>query len=280
MKTGCAPPDPGEFKGIVEDPLYRKIKHLVGRAIQDFNLIEAGDRICVGMSGGKDSYTLLHLLEALRRRAPVAFTLVAVNIDSGYAGFRADLLERHLRGAGFETAMEKTNAYAIIEEKRDPKAGYCSFCARLRRGFLYTAAARLGCNKVALGHHLDDFVETLLLNQFFSGTLAAMSPKLAADNGIHTVIRPLVYVDEARIVEFSRRNRFPVICCACPVCGTFDQRRQRVKRLVRELATEIPEVRTSLLAALGNVHPGQLLDPRLHDFGTRDNSLAPDPPAC
>jgi len=246
---------------LVQDALYRKIKKQVGQAIGDFNLIEAGDRVAVAVSGGKDSYTLLHILDALRRRSPVRYELVAVNVDAGFPGYRKELLAAHLTEHGFNHHLESTDCYRIIEEKRRPGSSYCSFCARLRRGVLYTLADRLGCNKLALGHHLDDFVETLLLNQFYVGTLKAMSPKLLADNGRHTVIRPLVHVAEADVVEFARRNAFPIICCACPVCGRADQQRKRMKRLVRELEGEIPHLKRSMLRAMGNLQPRHLLDP-------------------
>lgn len=249
-----------------DDSLFRRIRKLTGRAIGDFNLIEEGDRIAVGVSGGKDSYTLLHVLEALRRKAPVRYELVAVNVDAGYPGYRKEVVEAHLRDQGFAYRMESTNSYQIIEEKRRPGSSYCSFCARLRRGVLYSLADELGCNKIALGHHLDDFIETLLLNQFYVGTLAAMSPKLLADNGRHTVIRPLVYVEEQDIIAFSRQRQLPVICCACPVCGLVDQKRKRMKRLIRELKEEIPQIRQSLCGALGNVHPRHLLDKQLHAY--------------
>ena len=248
---------------IVEDALYRKIRQQVGQAIGAFDLIEAGDRIAVAVSGGKDSYTLLHILDALRRRAPVRYELVAVNVDAGFPGYRKELLATHLEEHGFAYHLETTDCYRIIEEKRRPGSSYCSFCARLRRGVLYTLADRLGCNKLALGHHLDDFIETLLLNQFYVGTLKAMSPKLLADNGRHTVIRPLVYVAEADISTFARRNAFPIVNCACPVAGQGDRQRQRMKRLVCELTGEIPHLRSSLLHALANVQPRHLLDPRI-----------------
>ncbi len=248
---------------LLEDSLFRKIKKLTGQAIGDFNLIAEGDRIAVGVSGGKDSYTLLHILEHLRRRSPIKFELVAVNVDAGFPGYRTEVVEAHLREHGFSTHMESSEAYAIIEAKRRPGTSYCSFCARLRRGILYSLADRLGCNKIALGHHLDDFIETLLLNQFYVGTLKAMSPSLLADNGRHTVIRPLVYVEESQIIEFTRRNGFPVVCCACPVCGIVDQKRQRMKQLVKELAKDNPHLRSSMISALGNVHPRHLLDPRI-----------------
>ncbi|HAD03359.1 MAG: tRNA 2-thiocytidine(32) synthetase TtcA [Desulfuromonadales bacterium GWD2_61_12] len=248
------------------DRLHNKIRKLTGKAIGDFNLIEAGDRIAVGVSGGKDSYSLLHILDSLRRRAPVRYELVAVNIDAGFPGYRREVLEEHLRQHDFTYHLETTSAYAIIEEKRRPGSSYCSFCARLRRGALYVVAEQLGCNKIALGHHLDDFIETLLLNQFYVGTLGAMSPKLRADNGRHTVIRPFVYVEEQDIIAYCRSNAFPVICCACPVCGIVDQKRKRMKRLLRELAAENPHLKRSMIAALGNIHPQQLLDRKFHSF--------------
>jgi len=243
--------------------LYRRIKKQVGQAIGDFGLIEAGDRIAVAVSGGKDSYTLLHILEQLRRRAPVRYELIAVNVDAGYPGYRKQVLADHLAAHGFAYHMEPTDCYQIIESKRRPGTSYCSFCARLRRGVLYTVADRLGCNKIALGHHLDDFIETLLLNQFYIGTLAAMSPKLLADNGRHTVIRPLVYVEEPDIIEFTRQNQFPVICCACPVCGKVDQKRKRMKQLIKELHKDNRHLKRSMIKALGNVHPRHLMDPHL-----------------
>jgi len=251
---------------LIEDGLYRKIKKLTGKAIGDFNLIEEGDRIAVGVSGGKDSYSLLHILESLRRRSPVKFELVAVNVDAGFPGYRTSVIEDHLKAHGFAYHMETTDSYRIIEEKRRPGSSYCSFCARLRRGVLYTLADNLGCNKIALGHHLDDFIETLLLNQFYVGTLAAMSPKLLADNGRHTVIRPFVYVEEQDIIAFTGGNGFPVVCCACPVCGVVDQKRKRMKSLIKELSRENPYLKSSMIGALGNVHPRHLLDRSLKEF--------------
>jgi tRNA 2-thiocytidine biosynthesis protein TtcA len=245
---------------LIEDKLYRKIKSAVGRAIADYGLIGERDRIGVAVSGGKDSYTLLHILEALRKRAPVKYELMALTIDSGYPGFRTDIISEHLKEQGFVHHMEKTDHYDIIKEKRRPGSSYCSICARLKRGVLYTLAKRHGCNKLALGHHLDDFIETLLLNQFFVGSLKAMAPGMLADNGETTVIRPLVYVEERDIVQFSRTNRFPVVCCCCPVCGRADQQRKRMKALLAELERENPSVKRSLLRALANVQPRHLLD--------------------
>jgi tRNA 2-thiocytidine biosynthesis protein TtcA len=248
---------------LVSDNRYKRMKNAVGRAIADYRLIEEGDRIAVAVSGGKDSYTLLHILEELRRRAPVRYELLAINIDSGYPGFRTDIIEEHLREHGFAYHMEPTEHYAIIKEKRRPDSSYCSICARLKRGALYTLAQRFGCNKLALGHHLDDFIETLLLNQFFVGSLKAMAPRMLADNGQTTVIRPLVYVEEKEIIPFSRQNRFPVVCCCCPVCGTADQQRKKMKQLLTDLEQSIPQIKRSLLRALANVQPRHLLDQRL-----------------
>ncbi|QEM69640.1 tRNA 2-thiocytidine(32) synthetase TtcA [Geobacter sp. FeAm09] len=243
--------------------LLRKLRHGVGRAVADFGLIEEGDRVAVAVSGGKDSYTLLLLLEELRRRAPVSFEIVAVNIDSGYPGYRTDVIERFLRENGFTYRMVPTGHYALIQEKRRPGSSYCSICARFKRGALYTAAQELGCNKLALGHHQDDFVETLLLNQFFVGSLKSMAASMLADNGETVVIRPLVYLPEEDIIRFSREAALPVVCCCCPVCGTADLQRKRMKRLLKELEKDIPHVKNSLLKAISNVHPRHLLDRRL-----------------
>ncbi|MEI6208992.1 MAG: tRNA 2-thiocytidine(32) synthetase TtcA [Desulfuromonadales bacterium] len=252
-------------------PLFRKLRHQIGRAVADFSLIEKGDRIAVAVSGGKDSYTLLLLLEELRNRAPVSFELVAVNIDSGYPGYRTDVIEGFLRDNGFTYRMVPTEHFTIIQEKRRPGSSFCSICARLKRGSLYEAAGTLGCNKLALGHHQDDFIETLLLNQFFVGSLKSMAASMLADNGVTTVIRPLVYVAEEDIVSFSQQASLPVVCCCCPVCGTADLQRKRMKRLLKDLQADIPNVKSSLLKALSNVHPRHLLDRSLRREDTPVN---------
>ena len=245
---------------LLKNAHFRKVKKLTGQAVGDFNLIEAGDRIAVAVSGGKDSYALLHILHELRRRAPIDYELIAVNVDAGFPGYRKDILESYLKDCGYQVHMEATECADIIREKKRPGSSYCAFCARLRRGVLYTVADKLGCNKIALGHHLDDFIETLLLNQFYIGTLAAMSPKLLADNQRHTVIRPMVYVEEADIIKFARQNDFPVIDCGCPVMGEEDQKRQRMKRLLAELHKENKYLKRSMIRALSNVRPRHLLD--------------------
>ena len=249
-----------ELKG---NQLFRKLRHSVGRAIADFGLIKEGDRVAVAVSGGKDSYTLLLLLAELRRRAPISFEIVALTIDSGYPGFRSDIIEEFITSQGITAHIEKTNHFEIISEKRRPGSSYCSICARFKRGALYSIAKSMGCNKLALGHHSDDFIETLLLNQFFVGSLKAMSASMLADNGETTVIRPLVYVAEADIITFAGNVALPVVCCCCPVCGTADLQRKRMKNLLKELEKDIPHVKNSLLKALSNVHPRHLLDSTL-----------------
>lgn len=243
--------------------IFSRIKRQTGKAIGDFGLIEQGDRIAVGLSGGKDSYTLLHVLEALRKKAPVEFELIALNIDPGFPGYRQELIEQHLQQHRFNYQLVTTSSDQIIAEKLRPGTSYCALCARLRRGTLYSQAKKLACNKLALGHHLDDFIETLLLNQFYGGTLAAMSAKLQADNGQHIVIRPLVYVEETEIAEFSRLQNFPIVHCSCPMAGDVEQKRQKMKQLIKNLSQEIPEIRNSMISAIGNVQPRHLLDQKL-----------------
>ena len=259
-----------------EDKLYKKIKNAVGRAVADHSLIAEGDRIAVGVSGGKDSYTLLHMLEALRQRAPIKFEILALTIDSGYPGFRSDIIVRHLKEHGFNYHLEKTDHYGIIQAKRRPGSSYCSICARLKRGALYELAQKSGCNKLALGHHLDDFAETLLLNQFFVGSLKSMAASMLADNGITSVIRPLVYVTEAQIIEFAGLRGFPVVCCRCPACGEADMQRKRMKRLISDLAREIPHIRQSILRSLSNVQPRHLLDRWLYLQSASPANVEPD----
>lgn len=256
---------------VLDNAHFRKVKKLTGQAVGDFGLIEEGDRIAVAVSGGKDSYALLHILTQLRRRAPIDYELIAVNVDAGFPGYRKDILEAYLRQQGFQYHMEPTNCAQIIDNKLRHGSSYCAFCARLRRGVLYAVADRLGCNKIALGHHLDDFIETLLLNQFYIGTLAAMSPRLLADNGRHTVIRPLVYVEESDIIKLARQNDFPVIDCGCPVMGQTDQKRQKMKLLISELHKENRYLKRSMIKALSNVRPRHLLDREMMRLMELDN---------
>ena len=244
-------------------PLETRLAKKTTKAIVDFNLIEDGDRVMVGLSGGKDSWALLQILDVLRQRAPVTFSLVAVNVDSGYEGYQHQALAEACATRGWEFHSEHTSIGAVIDDKLDADATPCSLCARLRRGVLYRWAARVGATKIALGHHLDDFVETLLLNLFFAGSLKAMPARLVSDNKAHVVIRPLVYVTEAEARSYARESDLPIIGCCCPACGDLSLQRQRVKRLIMELEREHPNVKSSMLKALGNVMPRHLLDRRL-----------------
>ena len=243
--------------------LLKRLLHQVGRAIQEFALIEDGDRILVGVSGGKDSFTLLYLLQRLRERAPVRFDLVACNLDQGHPGFPARALEDYLRGQGCEVRMLREDTYSVVKRLTPEGATACAVCSRLRRGILYSAAAEMGCTKIALGHHRDDLIESLLLSMLFAGKMRSMPPKLRADDGRNTVIRPLCFAAEADVAEFARSAGFPII--PCDLCGSQENlQRKRVKRLLSDLERDHPGVRASLFASMGNVLPAHLLDARLY----------------
>ncbi len=247
-----------------ESALEKKLARKMTKAIVDFELIEDGDRVMVGLSGGKDSWALMQLLDALRRRAPVDFTLVAVNVDSGYRDYKHDAISRACAERGWDLRIEHTSIGAIIDDKLDERATPCSLCARLRRGVLYRIAGEVGATKIALGHHADDFIETLLLNLFFAGSLKAMPARLVSDDRRHVVIRPLVYVSEEEARDYTRQVGLPVIGCCCPACGDLSLQRQRVKRLLLDLEREHAGVKQSMLKALGNVAGRHLLDRRLN----------------
>jgi len=254
--------------------LEARIAKKTTKAIVDFNLIEDGDRVMVGLSGGKDSWALLQTLDQLRQRAPIDFSLVAVNVDSGYKDFKHDVIAKTCEARGWECRIEHTSIGDVMDDLLEANATPCSLCARLRRGVLYRIATEVGATKIALGHHLDDFVETLLLNLFFAGALKAMPARLVSDNGKHVVIRPLVYVgeDEARL--YARACELPIIGCCCPACGDLSLQRQRVKRLILDLEREHPGVKQSMLKALGNIMPRHLLDLRLNPSGELRDSVA------
>ena len=244
-------------------PLESRLAKKVTRAIVEHRLIEDGDRVMVGLSGGKDSWALMEILEVLRRRAPIHFTLVAVNVNSGYERFRHDLVTGACAERGWECRVEHTTIGALMDDILDDGDTPCSLCARLRRGVLYRIATEVGATKIALGHHLDDFIETALLNLFFQGALKAMPARLVSDSKKHIVIRPLVYVSEAEARSYTQEVGLPVIGCCCPACGDLSLKRQRMKRLIAELEVEHPDIKNSMITALGNVVPSHLIDPRL-----------------
>jgi tRNA 2-thiocytidine biosynthesis protein TtcA len=247
-----------------ESALEKRLARKATKAIVDFDMIEDGDRVMVGLSGGKDSWALMQLLDALRRRAPIEFSVIAVNVDSGYVDYKHETIARTCEARGWEYRIEHTKIGEIIDDKLDETATPCSLCARLRRGVLYRIASELGATKIALGHHADDFIETLLLNLFFSGSLKAMPARLLSDDRQHVVVRPLVYVSEEEAREYTEQAGLPVIGCCCPVCGDLSLQRQRMKRMLLDLEREHPGVKQSMLKALSNVAGRHLLDRRLN----------------
>jgi tRNA 2-thiocytidine biosynthesis protein TtcA len=244
--------------------LESRIAKKTTRAIIDYQMIEEGDRIMVGLSGGKDSWALMQVLSILQPRSPVKFTVVGVNVDSGYKEYKHDVIARTCREHGWELRIEHTGIGELIDEILDEDQTPCSLCARLRRGVLYRVAKEVGATKIALGHHMDDFIETLLLNLFFAGSLKAMPPKLVSDDKAHVVIRPLAYVGEDEARSYAKECSLPIIGCCCPACGDLSLQRQRIKRLLMDLEVENPGVKQSMLKALGNVAPRHLLDTRLN----------------
>lgn len=255
--------------------LEKVLLNSVTRACRDFDLIEPNDRIMVGISGGKDSYTLLHLLQQVQKRCGFPLSLVAVNLDQGHPGFPAHVIREHLESVGVEYRMIARDTYSIVQEKVRPGKTTCSLCSRLRRGILYDVAVELGATKIALGHHRDDCIETLLLNLFYSGQLKAMPPKLRSDDRRNTVIRPMLYCNEEDIAAFAEEMKFPIV--PCNLCGTQENlKRQKLKRLIAELHEENPNVKGNMLNAIRNIRASHLLDPKLRALYGVDEETGTD----
>ena len=247
--------------GVSQATVEKRLAHEMGRCISDFELVASGDRVMVAISGGKDSYTLLHLLERARKRAPVPFELVAVHLDQGQPGYDGAALQGWLRARGYEHRIIREDTYQLVTKHIPEGQTYCSMCSRLRRGILYNVAESLGCTKIALGHHRDDAIETLMLNLMFNGSLSAMPAKLVSDDGRNTVIRPLLYSSERDIAAYAGQLDFPII--PCNLCGSQENLwRQQVKQMLDDIEKRAPKVRQSMLAALKNVHTSHLLGTR------------------
>lgn len=245
--------------------LHKRLLRMTGQAIADFNMIEAGDRVMVCLSGGKDSYGLLDLLLKLRERAPVAFSIVAVNLDQKQPGFPADVLPRYLDSLGVPFHIETQDTYSIVTRIVPEGKTMCSLCSRLRRGILYRVASELGATKIALGHHRDDILGTFFLNLFYGGRIKGMPPKLVSDDGRHVVIRPLAYVREADLARYAGLRQFPII--PCNLCGSQDNlKRQEVRRMLLAWEREHPGRVQNVFNALARITPSHLMDPALHDF--------------
>lgn len=255
--------------------LKKKLERNVGQAIGDYTMIENGDTVLVCMSGGKDSYTLLSCLLALRERAPVSFRIIAMNLDQKQPGFPADILPAYFTSIGVEYRIVNEDTYSIVKDKIPAGKTTCSLCSRLRRGIIYRTARELGATKIALGHHRDDIIETLFLNLFFGGRIKAMPPKLVSDDGDNVVIRPLTYCTESDINKFARTMAFPII--PCNLCGSVENaQRKQIKAMLQEWGRNYPGRIESIFTGIANVVPSHLADKTLFDFAglTRDTVVA------
>ena len=245
--------------------LEKRLCRVVGEAIGDYGMIEAGDRVMVCLSGGKDSYGLLDILMKLRERAPLAFELIAVNLDQRHPGYPEHVLPDYLASLGVPFRIEVQDTYSVVKRLVPEGETMCSLCSRLRRGVLYRVARELGATKIALGHHRDDILETFVLNLFFGGKMKAMSPKLQSDDGQHVVIRPLAYVAESDLEAYAEVKRFPII--PCDLCGSQPTlQRKQVKQMLREWEKRHPGRVDSMFRALSNLVPSHLMDRNVFDF--------------
>jgi tRNA 2-thiocytidine biosynthesis protein TtcA len=246
-----------------------------GKAIGDYNMIEDGDTVLVCLSGGKDSHAMLMILLALQERAPIDFKLIAMNLDQKQPGFPADVLPAYFEKLGVDYRIVNADTYSIVKEKIPEGKTTCSLCSRLRRGVIYTTAKELGANKIALGHHRDDIVETLFLNLFFGAKMKAMPPKLATNDKQNVVIRPLAYCSEKDIASYARQMAFPII--PCDLCGSQENlQRQKVKDMLQDWEREQPGRINNIFRAIGNVEPSHLADFNLYDFKSLSQSKVDD----
>jgi len=245
--------------------LQKRLRRKVGSAVSDYHMIEDGDRIMVCLSGGKDSYTLLEMLMGLQKVAPVRFDLVAVNLDQKQPGFPEDVLPRYLDAIGVEYRIVEEDTYSIVIDKIKPGKTMCSLCSRLRRGILYRVAKEIGATKIALGHHMDDLVETLFLNMFHGSRMKTMPPKLVSDDRRNVVIRPLVYCREKDIARYSAHRDYPII--PCNLCGSqMNLERVRIKKMLSDWEKESPNRVVSIFKSMQRITGSHLLDTNLHDF--------------
>ena len=255
--------------------LAKRLHRQVGQAIRDFNMIEAGDKVMVCVSGGKDSYSLLDILLALRAHAPVPFDVVAVNLDQKQPDFPAHVLPQYLASLGVPFHIEQQDTYSIVKRLIPEGQTMCSLCSRLRRGILYRVASELGATKIALGHHRDDMVATLLMNMFFGGRMKGMPPKLVSDDGRHVVIRPLAYVAESDLERWAQARHFPII--PCNLCGSqVNLQRAQIKQMLRDWERRYPGRIDNMAAAMGRITPSHLMDRNLHAFATLQASGVSD----
>ncbi|MDF1678322.1 MAG: tRNA 2-thiocytidine(32) synthetase TtcA [Legionellaceae bacterium] len=250
----------------------KKLLHYTGKAIADFNMIQAGDRVMVCLSGGKDSFTLLTLLHLLKKRAKINFEIFSFTLDQAQPGWDDTALRAWLDNRDISHTILTRDTYSIVKEKIPEGKTYCSLCSRLRRGIIYRYAEEHGFNKIALGHHRDDLIRTLLMSIFYNGDIRSMPPKLLSDNKKHVVIRPLSYVQENDIIEYAGEQNFPIIPCS--LCGSQDNlARQRVGHLITQLAKENPKVPSNILHALQSIKPSQLMDKNFWDFKNLESEL-------
>ncbi len=247
--------------------LSKRLHRQVGQAIGDFNMIEACDKVMVCLSGGKDSYALLDILLSMKERAPIDFDIVAVNLDQKQPGFPADVLPRYLESRGVPFHIENQDTYSIVKKLIPEGQTMCSLCSRLRRGILYRVAGELGATKIALGHHRDDMVVTLLMNMFFGSRMKGMPPKLVSDDGKNVVIRPLAYVAETDLERWAAHRQFPII--PCTLCGSQDNlQRVQVKKMIRDWEKQYPGRTDNMFTAMGNIVPSHMMDRNLYPFST------------